>query len=143
MPDWTELLTEAEREAEKRHFEGMTGSICNQCSEGWPCVTKGAYRSLAASRALVAEQRKALHGVEIPLKFTYKPRTTAPNPVPPTPIEIADVLIEALKTTAIIHNQSKDGLLAMQIALTEATEKAISEIFHIVRQANGQDVSHL
>ena len=87
----------------------------------------------------------ASNGVEIPLKFTYKPRTTAPNPVPPTPIEIANVLMEALKTTAIIHDQAKDGLLAMQIALTEATEKAISEIFHIVRssQNDRQDTSHL
>ena len=60
MPDWTDYLTEEEREAEKRHFESMAGRICNQCSEGWPCITKGAYGSLAASRALVAEKDRAL-----------------------------------------------------------------------------------
>ena len=86
----------------------------------------------------------ASHEIVIPSQFVYKSRTaTAFKPI--TPVEIADVLIEALKTTAIIHNQSKDGLLAMQIALTEATEKAISEIFHIVRssQNDRQDTPHL
>ena len=58
--EWTRLLTEEEREAEIRHFESMAGRICNLCMEGWPCTTKAVFRSLAASRALVAEKDKAL-----------------------------------------------------------------------------------
>ena len=89
----------------------------------------------------------ASNGIDIPTRFTYKPRTATAftEPTPPTPIEIATVLIEALRTTAIIHGQAKDGLMAMQITLNEATEKAISEIFHIVRssQNDRQDTSHL
>jgi len=61
--DWKDWLTEGEREAERRHFESMAGRICNQCCEGWPCVTKGVYRSLAASRALVTEKDKALEDI--------------------------------------------------------------------------------
>ena len=88
----------------------------------------------------------ASNRIEIPRKFVYKPRTATAftEPTPPTPVEIATVLIEALRTTAIIHSQAKDGLMAMQITLNEATEKAISEIFHIVRSSqNDRDISHL
>ena len=44
----------------RKHFESMAGRICNLCSERWPCATREAFLSLAASRALVAEKDGAL-----------------------------------------------------------------------------------
>ena len=48
-------LTDAEKDAEKQHFESMAGYICNQCHEPWrPCTTWGAFRALADARLEVA-----------------------------------------------------------------------------------------
>ncbi len=82
------------------------------------------------------------NGIEIPARFRAGYKTIIPLVEVPVveikPEEIASVLIKALEATTAIHNQAKDGLLAMQETLTAATDKAISEVFHIVRQANGQ-----
>ena len=89
------------------------------------------------------------NGIEIPARFgTKNVKTIIPGVEvivkPLTPDEISSVLIKALEATTAIHEQTKDGLLAMQETLTIATEKAISEVFHIVRQyRTDNDVSHL